>query len=252
MLYRYFSTSAKCASLEKLKDIVDSNVLWAAAPFSFNDPFEFKVKLDLSAPSDVRVARYLKENPMATEADARSWERTLDNASWHTAMTLRASLLNSHGVTCFTRSWSDLLLWSHYAKAHTGFCVGFDENHVVAWGAASAQGDVNYVSEAPVFQYFYEPPAEFMRKAMFYKSEDWHAEREFRLVFESPGMKQFPREALREVVLGCRAEPDLRHYAAKLAANENIDTFQAAENLTGFGLTRHRIDASVNVMTSFF
>jgi hypothetical protein len=252
MLYRYLSTSTTYPAVEKLRAIVDSNVLWAAAAFSFNDPFEFKVKLDMSAPSDVRLARYRRDNPLATEADARLWERTLDGASWHTAMNLRASLLNTYGVICFTRSWNDLSLWSHYAKAHTGFCVGFDENEVVAWGAASVQGDVNYVSEVPVFRYFYEPPVEFVRKAMFYKAENWHVEREFRLAFESSGIKQFPSSALREVVLGCRAEPALRHYAASVAAAENIDAFQAAEDLTGFGLTRQLIDGNVKVMTSFF
>src|ERR1700681_4254027 len=30
------------------------------------------------------------------------------------------------GVLCFSRSWSNPVLWSHYADKHKGVCLGFD------------------------------------------------------------------------------------------------------------------------------
>jgi hypothetical protein len=252
MLYRYFSSSEQFPAVETLRAIVDENHLWAAAPFTFNDPFEFTVKLDLSAPTEVRLARYRRDNPLASKADARLWERTVDGAAWHTQMNLRASLIGAHGVICYTRNWDSLLLWSHYAKAHTGFCVGFDENELVAWDEVSSSGTVCYVDESPVFRAFYDPPAEFAHKAMFHKARDWEVEGEFRLVFESHGKKIFPRTALREVILGCRAEQALRQYTSTLSTTGGIDVFQMAEELTEFRLKRHRVQANVSMMTSFF
>src|SRR6266853_3861048 len=30
------------------------------------------------------------------------------------------------GVLCFSRSWSNPLLWAHYSDKHKGICLGFD------------------------------------------------------------------------------------------------------------------------------
>jgi hypothetical protein len=44
----------------------------------------------------------------------------------HAIIMLRAQLRKEIGLLCFSRSWDNLLLWSHYAASHTGFCLGFD------------------------------------------------------------------------------------------------------------------------------
>ena len=33
------------------------------------------------------------------------------------------------GVTCFTEDCTNLLMWSHYAENHTGFCLEFDASN---------------------------------------------------------------------------------------------------------------------------
>ncbi len=32
----------------------------------------------------------------------------------------------SKGLICFSKSWSNPLIWGHYAEKHTGVCLGFD------------------------------------------------------------------------------------------------------------------------------
>jgi hypothetical protein len=32
----------------------------------------------------------------------------------------------SKGLICFSKSWSNPLMWGHYAEKHTGMCLGFD------------------------------------------------------------------------------------------------------------------------------
>jgi Protein of unknown function (DUF2971) len=32
----------------------------------------------------------------------------------------------SKGLICFSKSWSNPLIWGHYAEKHTGICLGFD------------------------------------------------------------------------------------------------------------------------------
>jgi hypothetical protein len=31
-----------------------------------------------------------------------------------------------YGVECFSRSWNNILMWSHYGDKHRGICLGFD------------------------------------------------------------------------------------------------------------------------------
>jgi hypothetical protein len=34
--------------------------------------------------------------------------------------------VESHGALCFSRSWNNILMWSHYGGKHKGICLGFD------------------------------------------------------------------------------------------------------------------------------
>jgi hypothetical protein len=38
----------------------------------------------------------------------------------------KASQNSKMGLLCFSKNWTDPLLWSHYATKHKGFCLGFD------------------------------------------------------------------------------------------------------------------------------
>lgn len=39
---------------------------------------------------------------------------------------LKAELNETIGLLCFSRTWSNPVLWSHYADKHRGICLGFD------------------------------------------------------------------------------------------------------------------------------
>ena len=38
----------------------------------------------------------------------------------------KEQLNKNKGLICFSKSWSNPLLWGHYAEKHTGICLGFD------------------------------------------------------------------------------------------------------------------------------
>jgi hypothetical protein len=63
---------------------------------SLNDPFE------MAAPAG------------ATQAERNAYREAL------------AKFNNDHGLLCFSKSWHNPLLWSHYADRHKGICLGFD------------------------------------------------------------------------------------------------------------------------------
>jgi hypothetical protein len=65
--------------------------------------------------------------------DARqrlAWERTVDEV-WR-----------DKGLICFSRRWSNPVIWSHYSESHTGLCLGVDVPKEFAF-------KVNYVRRRP-------------------------------------------------------------------------------------------------------
>jgi hypothetical protein len=38
----------------------------------------------------------------------------------------KAGIVKDHGALCFSRSWNNILMWSHYGDRHRGICLGFD------------------------------------------------------------------------------------------------------------------------------
>ena len=39
---------------------------------------------------------------------------------------LKNQLAKNRGLLCFSKEWTNPLLWSHYADSHQGICLGFD------------------------------------------------------------------------------------------------------------------------------
>jgi len=49
-----------------------------------------------------------------------------DKALRHAFGVMKNELALKQGLLCFSRTWHNPVLWSHYADRHTGLCLGFD------------------------------------------------------------------------------------------------------------------------------
>jgi hypothetical protein len=143
-------------------------------------------------------------------------------------------------------------MWSHYASSHKGFCVGLDENQLAALPEVQGHGPVDYQHEAPAFRFFHDDQTEFFRKAFTYKSKAWAYEQEYRILFERSGLVAIPHSAIREVILGCRAFPELREFARKRCASAGNFWMQICEDFSAYRLSKRAIEKDVFVMSSFF
>jgi len=72
--------------------------------------------------SRLKVARFAEVNDpfelMALNSHNREIRRLLRR--------FKVSQNSEMGLLCFSRNWTDPLLWSHYASKHEGICLGFD------------------------------------------------------------------------------------------------------------------------------
>ena len=148
------------------------------------------------------------------------------------------------GILCFSKGWSNPVLWSHYADGHRGICLGFD---VPAEGLLRP---IRYVSERTPLPM--PPTPEAMDELLFTKHTDWSYEEEWRGWFQldqrdASGHYFYSFDEkiqLREVTVGplC-ATPKATIDAAAASCVGSINfvkarlafkTFQIVENQQGF------------------
>ncbi|MDH1659889.1 DUF2971 domain-containing protein [Stenotrophomonas sp. GD03777] len=253
LIYKYYSSNSSDSTKELLIKISEEFTIRASAPTSFNDPFEFKVRVNLEADEEIARKRFILDNPGKSEMDFTNWWGQLRRPhDWHFEQRTRSGLLQSLGVSCFSSTCKNHLLWSHYAASHTGFCVGFDKSLMQDHADVVGHGAVEYKESSPVFNFFTENPDDFARKAVFHKSSEWEYEEEFRIVFNTPGIKSIPMEAVKEVILGCRASAKMKQYVRTKIDSSHVNYFQMVESLSSYSLEKMAVVKDVWPMTSHF
>jgi len=142
------------------------------------------------------------------------------------------------GVCSLSRNPFNILMWSHYAKFHAGFVVGFRMRRLTDKCAESDVGykmlplPVHYSKERPKINWS-EPTSEMIRKMVLTKSKDWCYEEEERVIeWSRPGeilpydrdntlqcvitgakMDKESLDRLEEIVANLRETPALAHLA---------------------------------------
>ena len=146
-LYKYRSTSKY--SLEGLIN----NELYFSKYTDFNDPFEFATP----APDVVKsykIARkkfreYYDNKEISKEVFLRLTKlvKTPSNEKLEervkTLDRIKDNTLNM-GILCLSQLDENILMWSHYAENHKGFCIEFNELEAHSMSGGGAMGGDDY------------------------------------------------------------------------------------------------------------
>ena len=99
------------------------------------------------------------------------WALAQPDRQLRTALRLFRREVSQHfGMVCFSLSWENPLLWSHYGDRHRGMALGFDLNPAKC-------KKVNYVAERPVLE---KIDLDVAHELLFTKFLDWKYEEEVR------------------------------------------------------------------------
>ncbi|MGH7815031.1 MAG: DUF2971 domain-containing protein [Candidatus Binataceae bacterium] len=176
--------------------------LYAPSRTQFNDPFDCLAlsfdhipKADLEAFIDKMTEQAFTEmSPVARQAKAQELKRYSASDLQRTSQEMADYL----GILSFSTKPDNLLMWSHYANSHKGFCLEFDTQYEPfdkAWPVA-------YSLRRPK----YELSTDSLKNAqhlVLTKSLDWAYEDEWRVVLPKGGEKYaFPPIALKGVIFG--------------------------------------------------
>lgn len=116
------------------------------------------------------------------------------------------------GILSLAKTKENLLMWSHYANSHKGYCVGLDRSYLQKIeefnnlrSNLAVLEEVMYSKEYPNFNGASSDPKTDIYP-LFTKSADWAYEQEVRLIIKNAvGMSyKIHPKAIREVTLGIK------------------------------------------------
>ncbi len=152
-----------------------------------------------------------------------------------------------YGILCFSKDWSNPLLWSHYAKKHTGFALGFELPD-------DAAIKVKYRKARPLFPCGKLPLPQddprvnpFLEKLIRTKFSSWAYEEEVRFSYllseldleNALYFRKFDNKLiLKEVIAGCRSMPS-EELASLLDGFENITVIKARMDSNRYQIIPH-------------
>lgn len=205
-IHRYSKSEGiiyKYVSFETAIKIIEGKCLQYSISENFNDPFDLTNSLiDTSISKDDMTKlisesfimkdkikqQYIDFNHANPDFLPNIFLKTLDEAK------------SKMGITCFSKSPYNTLMWSHYADKHYGICLGFAFNQ--NQGDRVIQLAVRYANEIQPRNYFKETQFSIFNW-IFTKSAVWEYEKEVRRVYiNNNGLIKFHENELLEIYYG--------------------------------------------------
>jgi hypothetical protein len=222
-IYRYLPMDPRSPNPQleqrKVEDLVIRGELYLSPVSQFNDPNEFRARVQLTSDTSVREKwmRDLAEEHVRAQGMAGSIARTMvdtivarmkNNAAtlpdlMQTTWTHQA---DDFGICCFSQNPRSDLMWAHYARSHRGICLQFD--YSLCPGVLALAQRVKYRDDLPELTW----PEDQGRsiEPILSKAMDWRYEAERRYVSrELKGTTiRFDARSLTGVILGQRFDDD--------------------------------------------
>ncbi|NNU45234.1 DUF2971 domain-containing protein [Ramlibacter montanisoli] len=242
-LYKYQPFSPR--SIENLKN----QVVYFGSPRAFNDPFDCALSPQLKVPTDDDL-RKLRDHWLATKPFDESQRNALkaipfDELRSNVTQTVRKTLRESvdkfsttQGVTCFAERPNNLLMWSHYADHHRGFCLEF-RTDVPDFGKLRQVTYSDQMPEIDPVRMLIDDEYEEFLSLFCTKAQDWQYEREWRGWHKEAGTAYtYPAEALTGVYFGARASFTSFEIVALILAgqNEEVGLWEGSRSEDSFSI----------------
>lgn len=251
-----------CSFNEWTESIFERNEIYFQSPDLFNDPFDSKIPTTYEGTEDQRISR-LKDiwrKGISKGLQKKEPEETLHAKAIgvvkagqdipHALKTAKRTLDRMRkrlGIFCMTHpnQKGNILMWSHYANYHTGFCLEFQTANIFFERALPIE-EKHYSLERPCLNLIELPDENKLADALLTKAKGWKDEEEWRIIdhINGPGPQTYPPKALSGVILGCRISPENRIRITQWcrARNPQPTIYWAEEKDREFGLDIRLID----------
>src|SRR3990172_1850957 len=176
VLYRYTTLSANSFSC------LINKTVWFADPRSFNDPFDCRFSILESSPKSFKMPAKLGAEIMVEKFNACKKGEEYDSSKEYRYKLEKA--LNEIGVLCMSICNDNMLMWSHYADNHQGFCLGFKMIGNDKFKVRPVVYEGKYIEFK--IEDFADNLDMYIKDVIFNKASCWAYEKEYRIVIEIP------------------------------------------------------------------
>ena len=258
-LYKY-----RTWECEYNKVLLTKNEIFLSSANLFNDPFdcEVTVKYDNLSKAEVikRNIDYLKKvqpelkrkerRTLARKQEKLKFYKDPDHIKWFDQY--KKDYNDNFGIYSLTSDCENIVMWSHYANSHKGFCVGFEtkklnESFKIIFNQTGLIIDlykVEYQKEYPklmIQDFEKNDPEELIIKPLIIKSEYWKYEKEYRLILTNNVNLpvQLYEGIIIKVILGCKMPDKHKDEIINILNKKRfkIELFEAKQSSDSFGLT---------------
>lgn len=223
ILYKYMSWPNEAAVFNGqpnyAKELIEKNELYLSRATEFNDPYDVGIYPVFKGTEKEIVQRIVEAMVLGTSVEHReSYKRSLLNSGIHYTKEQLDDISKmflkwrheTTGIISFSELNNSMLMWAHYAGAHTGVCLVFDtEKDREKEDIFRVVYPVEYVDEYPEIDYVHEEGADFYRKIYATKFSAWRYEHECRVIYRCGEERKkcpFSAEALIGIICGCKME----------------------------------------------
>ena len=164
----------------------------------------------------------------------------------------KRALAKSFGLVCFSKRWSNPVLWSHYAERHAGICLGFDI-------PSETLKEITYVVKRTTPKLLEiiddandddENAEKVMQKLLYTKYHHWRYESEVRLFLSLDPQTvdqngnyfaEFSDKLqLRQVIVGAVSDTTRTEVTEAVAGLTGVEAFKTRLAFASFSVVRNR------------
>lgn len=194
------------------------------SPLNFNDPFDchpLLIKI-----SDQFIYNTLNQSEFKKVLNRKGFTTSpfyldfVKKFGKTQVQVVNTEILPKVKISCFSERKNNLLMWSHYAKDHTGVCFEFDTKKIIRYlGTPSMIGHdsggifLRVIYNRERTNYVYKSSNDHLPLMMWMKTKsiDWEYEREIRLVFlkREESLLPIPSDLISKIYLGSEISDEI-------------------------------------------
>lgn len=182
---------------------VTNNELWFSVGSTFNDPFDSQPPMVLYSPDSLFDSmRRNSKFDTCSDMVIRAWADTFFSSSkmfetnaWDVIEKAIVGWSTASFIHCLSRTNRSILMWSHYANFHKGFCVRYKLDKLIPDLDLLTHGPVQCDDESKdvlkmlkletfknLDTVYHQKVKEIVISILMQKAKDWEYEKEYRLI----------------------------------------------------------------------
>ncbi|MCU8430804.1 DUF2971 domain-containing protein [Vibrio vulnificus] len=254
-LYKYQSYN-----VNSISGLINKTI-WAAKPTTFNDPFDCAVSLypELDGTTLIKLLMdsvdQFVEDEEKREATLTTLKHALDDPDSldtkderftemvNTLRRINEEAIKHIGVVSLSAIEDNMLMWSHYAQQHQGFCVEFKRDKNNSLGSKKTL-PVRYTHKLPQFRLedligsSGKERREILHSMVLSKALDWSYEQEWRYLSECGDVPINLNSKITSIIFGARMSQTHKDTIIELVTKYHNDVkFKEVKlKAEGFGL----------------